>query len=148
MVERRQPKFLRESADNCVERLQQLKQHADDRRLSNRTLSRSRRELLSGVLQDVNDSLRTLQAWIAEFSKGDQTDNPEVIAKAEELFESLFQSITEAHRALNSRLRHRRLSLHVFIRHERLRSLLSYCPASDMWLENDSSISSAIPCKM
>lgn len=131
MVEQRQPKLLRERAENCVERLQQLKQHANNGLVSNRTRSRAKWELLSGVLHDVNDSLRTLQAWIAEFSKGDQTANPQVITTAVELFKSLSKSIESAHDALASRLRHRKLYLRGLVLHKRLRSSFSYCAASD-----------------
>ena len=148
MAEQRQPRFLKESAENCAERLQQLKQEADNRLRSTRNTSKSKKKLLSGVLQDVNDSLRSLHAWIVEFSKGDQTDNSQVIGTTTELFNNLLQSVEVAHDALNSRLRFRRLYLRGFVVHKKLRSPLSHCAASDKWLGKVSSIFSASPCKM
>ena len=111
MPEQQEKKSLRQSADHCLDRLRELKEHADKRLLSSRSSSRAKRELLVGVVQDVNDNLRTLEAWIKEFDKADQTESPELLQNASTIFTLLFNSIENSDIALDSRLRRRRLRL-------------------------------------
>ena len=110
MVEQQGNKSLRQSADDCLDRLRKLKKHADER-LSSFSFSRAKRELLVGVVQDVNDNLRTLEAWIKEFEKADQTESPELLQNASTIFKLLFNSIEKSDSALDSRLQRRRSRL-------------------------------------
>lgn len=108
MAAHRQPSFgLRSSADKNVERLGQLKQRAELARGSRRTTPT--KKILGHVIHDVNDSLRALQAWIKEFSKGEQTDNFQVIQTVQELFSRLQSYVNAAHDSLDSRLARRKL---------------------------------------
>ena len=111
MVEQQENNSLRQSADDCLVRLRKLKEHADERLLSSRSFSRAKRELLVGVVEDVNDNLRTLEAWIKEFDKADQTESPELLQNASTIFTLLFNSIERSDSALDSRLRRRRSRL-------------------------------------
>ena len=111
MVEQQENHSLRQSADDCLGRLRKLKEHADERLLSSRSFSRAKRKLLVGVVQDVNDNLRTLEAWIKEFDKADQTKSPELLQNASTIFTLLFNSIEKSDSALDSRLRRRRSRL-------------------------------------
>jgi hypothetical protein len=113
-----QPLSLQERADHCVELLQELKTKAETAgRLprTNPTL-----ELLRSVERDTNNSLRSLQAWITQYTKGTQTTNAQSIEYVSGLFSSLEQAIDTAYDALGSRLRYRRLWLVGFISHKRL----------------------------
>lgn len=111
MTGQRQLSFFKDSTDKCISQLKRLKEIADKGLTSRSTFSRDKRELLHGVLQDANDSLRILEAWIKELSKGDQTTTPELLKRANLLFDDLSHSIEEAIIALTSRLRHQKLSL-------------------------------------
>ena len=124
---RQQAAPLLDRARSCVEQLQRLKQRAEKGLHNHRAISTQ--ELLKGVEQDINDSLRNLKAWITEFEKGDQTDKPQIIATATKFFDHCHQRIVDALTALNSRLRHRRLWVIGFILHKRSGSVyLLYIP--------------------
>ena len=129
----RQPMPLRERAEECIKQLQELKTKAESARRFHRTSPTP--DLLTRVERDVNDSLRFLQAWITQFTKGKQTGNSQIIGTVGELFRSLEQSIDAAYDALSSRLRHRRLWLVGFILHKRLDSTLLSCASLLKWAQ-------------
>lgn len=108
MAAQRQPSFgLGRCADENVQRLQQLKERADGARSSYRTSSTAK--ILGRVVHDVNDSLRALQAWRKELSKGEETTNLQNLQSAQELFGSLQRYVDAAQDSLDSRLRRRNL---------------------------------------
>ena len=115
MVGQRQPSFLKQDAEKCLSRLQKLKEHAEEGLISRRNFSRTKRKLLAGVVQNVNNSLQLLEAWINEFGKADQTTSSGLLGQAKTLFDTLFDSIVEAENALDSRLRRRKSRLRWFI---------------------------------
>ena len=119
MFGRREQSFLRKSAEDCVDRLIKLKKHAEAGLPPERAGSRSRRELLNGVINKVNDNLRHLQAWIKEFTKAVQAQDAIVLESANTLFDSLCNSIDEADDSLKNRLAHRRMRLRGFVLHKR-----------------------------
>ena len=104
MGEQCTPNFLRQRAKNGLTRLQELKSNAEQNLIKS-DLPRAKRELLTGVLQDVNDNCRILEAWIKEFEKANRTNNSNLLNGISLLFGSLFDSIAEAEEALNSRWR-------------------------------------------
>lgn len=108
MAAQRQTSFgLGSSADKNVQRLQQLKERADSARSSHRTSST--KKILGHVVHDVNDSLRALQAWRKELSKGVETTNLKNLQSAQELFDDLQNHVDAAQDSLDSRLRRRTL---------------------------------------
>ena len=117
---RQQSRSLRERADECVKKLQLLKERAERGRLSHHTSSTV--QLLARIEGDINNNLRLLQAWIVEITGGKQTDDVQTVKTIESLFEYLYQSTDVALDSLNSRLRYRRLWLVGFIFHKRLDS--------------------------
>ena len=125
MVGRQEPSFLKESGDKCLSRLQKLKKQAEEGLFSRSSFSRAKRELLHGVVQDVNDSLRNLEAWIKEFAKADQTRDSELLEQAGTLFDVLTHSILKTDQALNSRLRHKNSRLRGLFFSKRYGSLIA-----------------------
>ena len=109
MVGRQEPSSLSKSAGKCLTQLLDLKKDADNRLISRRNVSRTKRELLVNVVQDLNNDIQTLKAWIKEFDKAEQTENPELLEQAERLFNILYNTILDAEVTLDSRLRHRGL---------------------------------------
>lgn len=108
-----EPIQLRPQASSCLEKLKEVKQHAEDARRSHKTASTQR--ILQTVQNGVNNSLRHLQAWITEFDKGRQADNTAIINTTARLFDDLQRLIGDVRNALTSRLRHRRLWVIGFI---------------------------------
>ena len=92
-------------ADENVKRLGRLKEAAELARASHRSPSTTK--ILEQVIRGVNDGLRALRAWIKEFSKGVQTDNPQILQTAQGLFNDLQDCIDAGQAALISRLQHR-----------------------------------------
>ncbi|KAG8527331.1 uncharacterized protein KY384_007483 [Bacidia gigantensis] len=111
--------FLKSSAEECVKRLTNLRQRAERSLSSDLAVSKSKRNLLDGVINDVKDSLRRLQAWITEFTKADQTQDANLLTNATTLFESLSTAIDHAITNLEARLSHRRMKIKGFVLHKR-----------------------------
>lgn len=99
-----QPIQLQALAEDCVQRLQELKKNAEPDKVFHPR--RPTYDLLVGVERDVNDSLRLLQAWNAQFAKGNHDADSPVLGSVSELFCSLKQCIGDAGEALHDRLRH------------------------------------------
>ena len=97
---------LQQSADESVELLQKLKESAARSRSWHTTASTL--NLLQRVHHDISDSLRNLQTWVAQFKKGKQTTDEEVIRAVHQLFTSLGLHIDAVDTALDSRLWHRK----------------------------------------
>lgn len=108
---------LRERADSAVDRLQKLKQRGEKGLESDK--STSTRQLLKGVEDDLNDSIRSLRAWIVQFEKGSQANNASTVETIVNRFDHLDQRIHDVSTALGSRLQHRRLWLIDHILHKR-----------------------------
>lgn len=123
MTGQRQLSFFKDSTDKCLSQLKRLKEIAEKGLQSSPNFSRDKRELLASILQDANNSLRNLEAWIKEFSKADQTRTPELLKQANSLFDNLSDATEKAINALTSRLRHRKLSFRGLFFTKR------YCPS-------------------
>ena len=108
----RGPSFLRQTAEDCSERLKELK-HRADRGVSSRHPSKTRRQLSIRVAQAVDDYARNFGAWRNEFDKADQTENQEQLHQAKTLLDTLSASIDDIGKALDSRFKH-----HLFSRHK------------------------------
>ncbi|KAL8797357.1 MAG: hypothetical protein Q9195_000512 [Heterodermia aff. obscurata] len=98
------------TAADCFARLQQLKDDAVQSQFSRRNISRTKRMLLTGVVDDLKDCLRKLKAWREEFDKADQSQRPELLDKPtlDQTTNNLFDSIEKAEAALDARLRRQR----------------------------------------
>ena len=105
---------LEESAGKCLESLQALQKGAKKSRHIHMTTST--RDLLQNVERSIDGSLLLLQAWIAQFNKGRQTNNDETIIPVGQVLGTLNQYINAAGNALSARLQYRRIFLVGFIR--------------------------------
>lgn len=102
MVGKREPSFLKQTAESCLLRLRALKPLADS------TLSSARkRKLHNDVVQKVNDCSRILEAWIRDFDRADQSQQLKLLDQATQRFQILYKSTVKIEEALNARSRRR-----------------------------------------
>lgn len=108
MEGRQQSRTLGDRANECMNKLQQLKDRAERGRSHH---SSSTGRLLATIESEIKDSLRLLQSWITDITKGRQTDDAQTVGAVERLLEFLYQSAENAYDSLNSRLQYRRIWL-------------------------------------
>ena len=109
---------LRESANQCLESLQALKEGVTKRKQSRKTSSTQ--DLLQNFEQSIDGNLRILQAWITQIRKGEHTSNDEIVIPIRRMLGTLQHYIKDADSALRARLRHRRIYLVGFIKSKKL----------------------------
>ena len=109
---------LNEQADKCLNCIQELADRAERARQTRRTSSTA--TLLENVKRNANNSLRLLQTWKKDFSKGKITNDTQLVDTTNGYFETLRHWIEAAWDALDSRLFFRKLFFIGFVTSKRL----------------------------
>lgn len=91
-----------DTARECDNLLEQLKQHAD--RSKRRHLTTATLSLLDEVVGHVTGNSNALKAWSAAVGKGRQTTDPNIIRTVDEHFRQLEKRIAHVESALRHRL--------------------------------------------
>ena len=108
---------LNEGADKCLGHFRELAELAVKAHRSHRTASTT--DLLNNVERNAKNSLRLLQTWKTDLSKGKITDDQQLVNTTNGLLEVLEHWIVTAYDALHSRLFFRKLFLIGFISSKR-----------------------------
>ena len=109
---------LNEQADKCLSCIRELADRAESAPRTRRTSSTT--TLLEKVKREANDFLRLLQTWKRDFSKGEITNDQQLIDTTNGYFDNLRHWIDVARDALDLRLFFRKLYLIGFFTSKRL----------------------------